>query len=108
MSKYSTRAAEVEPNEVDDFNPAHTYCPQCGRHYNGSDSSGGHCSPVTGGCCQSFRSATAFNKHLTGRYGDGEKQCLTPDEMLAKGWTVDDNATWRMPAPAVNPWKAKA
>jgi hypothetical protein len=32
------------------------------------------------------------------------RRCLTPDELLAKGWTVDGNKTWRTPAPKTNPW----
>ena len=84
-----------------------THCPDCDRKFNGSDRSGGHCrGGKFGGCCKSFRSLSGFDKHRTGPY-DGERRCLTADELAAKGWTCDDNNTWRMPAPANNPWEKK-
>lgn len=84
------------------------HCPDCDRWFNGSDRSGGHCrGGGFGGCCKSFRSLTGFDKHRTGKYEPNERRCMTADELTAKGWTCDDNNTWRMPAPAVNPWEKK-
>ena len=78
-------------------------CPECGRRYSGHDSSGGHCrGGAYGGCCYSFRSNTTASAH---RVGPGTaRRCLTPDEMRAKGWTCDDNGTWRAAPPPERPW----
>ena len=107
MSRFADKAATFEQStealELD------CHCPDCDRKFNGSDRSGGHCrGGGYGGCCESFRSLGGFDKHRTGPHEPtGQRRCLTPDEMIAKGWTVDDNHTWRMPAPANSPWKDK-
>lgn len=104
----ASRSLGFEPDDGDPYNPAvHCHCQVCGAQYNGSDSSGGHHTGGRyGGCCQSFRSLGGFDKHLVGpRNADGHLRCLTPDELTAKGWHVDDTGAWRMPAPANNPWK---
>lgn len=105
MSRFSDKADigfEDSSEELD----LDCTCAECGRRFNGSDRSGGHCrGGAYGGCCQSFRSLGGFEKHRTGKYEPNERRCLTPDELLELGWSVDDNYTWRMPAPAVNPWK---
>lgn len=108
MSRFADKAAKFE--QSDDALELDCTCATCGRMFNGSDRSGGHCrGGGYGGCCESFRSLTGFDKHRTGPYDvPGGRRCLTPDEMSAKGWTVDGNHTWRMPAPAVNPWKKEA
>lgn len=105
MDRGRASAFEVE---VDDYDPAvNCHCGTCGRQFNGSDSSGGHHrGGEYGGCCQSFASLSGFNKHM--RLVNGRTVCLTPDDMRAKGWTVDDNVTWRLPAPKSNPWKKEA
>lgn len=76
-------------------------CPTCGRTHGTSDRSGGHCSA----CHLSFRSQSAFDKHRTGPY-DGQRRCLTPDEMEGKGWSLDDKGDWRMKAPTSTWWAA--
>lgn len=102
MSRFAKVAAEsVFEVEQDDYDPAHCHCPDCGRDFNGSDASGGHCMS----CHESFRSLGGFDKHRTGRFEPNERRCRTPDEMRARGWTVDDNHTWRMAAPKTSPWR---
>lgn len=111
MSRFAEKAKSgvFEVDEVDRYDPAvDCWCQYCGRQFNGSDSSGGHCkapTPDGGYCCKSFTSNSGFNTHRTGRYEPNERRCRTSDELLAKGWTVDDNNTWRMPAPKTSPWK---
>jgi hypothetical protein len=107
VSRFSGRDLSLEADEVDNYDPAvDCHCHHCGVQFNGSDSSGGHCSGGPfGGCCQSFASLSGFDKHRVGPHGTAERRCLTPDEMLAKGWTVDGNKVWRLPAPKTNPWK---
>ena len=107
-----TGRGETVPDvsDADLYDPAvDCHCPDCDRTFNGSDSSGGHCrGGGYGGCCKSFTSLSGFDKHRTGRYEPDERRCRTSDELLAKGWTVDDNNTWRTPAPATSPWKKDA
>jgi hypothetical protein len=101
--RFTDKAAKFE--QSDQILELDCTCSQCGRMFNGSDRSGGHCvGGKFGGCCKSFRSLGGFDKHRTGPY-DGERRCLTSGELTAKGWTCDDNNTWRMPAPTTNPWK---
>ena len=82
-------------------------CDVCGALFGPADT--GHCSGGKwGGCCQSFASNHAFDKHRTGRYEPNQRRCLTPDELLAKGWAkTGAYDSWRTPPPANNPWKAK-
>lgn len=108
MSRFAEKGElgfEVEPADL--YDPAvDCVCQVCGAQFNGSDSSGGHCKGGTfGGCCQSFRSMSGFDKHRTGRFEPNTRRCLTPDEMTAKGWARDEHGAWRLPAPATNPWK---
>jgi hypothetical protein len=92
-----------ESDRPDDYDPAkHSRC-ACGRQFNGSDASGGHC---TSGCHENFNSLTAFDRHRVGKFDPDERRCLTTAEMLAKGWTPSGEfGAWRLPAPASNPWK---
>jgi hypothetical protein len=107
MSRFAAKAAKFE--QSDEVMVLDCECSQCGRRYNGSDRSGGHCvGGKFGGCCKSFRSLTGFDKHRTGPFEPDERRCMTAEELTAKGWSVDDNNTWRMPAPAVNPWGNKS
>lgn len=102
--RFADRAAAFEQSHVElDLD---CECQVCKRMFNGSDRSGGHCKGGRfGGCCKSFRSLTGFDKHRTGPYEN--RRCRTDEELLAKGWTVDANNTWRMPAPDTNPWEGK-
>lgn len=96
--RFNLNLDEVDLPEVDDSGWTVKLncgpCRQCGRKYPGSDRSGGHCDT----CHYSFASQTGFNKHRTGPY-DGQRRCYTPDELVAKGWTLDDHGVYRMPAP---------
>lgn len=107
MSGIDDLLAATEDLELTDSDEAPNWCtcPDCGQGYSGADRSGGHCrGGGYGGCCQSFASNYAGEKHRTGRY-DAQRRCLTPDELTAKGWTQDESGAWRTPAPANNPWK---
>lgn len=53
-------------------------CRRCLRPY--SPKGGGHC----GGCHETFRSDSAFDKHRVGPFTD--RRCLTPAEMETAGW----------------------
>lgn len=76
-------------------------CHQCGRKYPGSDRNGGHCMT----CHLNFASQTGFDKHRIGGFGNNAtgkpntRRCLTPEELTAKGWTVDESHVVRMPPP---------
>jgi len=96
----------AEDNQWIGEDPNWCICPHCHQTYSGADSSGGHCvGGPYGGCCQSFASDYAGDKHRVGPHGGGRRRCLTPDEMTAKGWTQDDMGAWRTPPPKTNPWK---
>lgn len=57
-------------------------CRACGATY--SPNGGGHCSgPPFGGCCRTFASDAAFDKHRVGSYVTG-RSCL--DVTTADGW----------------------
>lgn len=45
------------------------------------------------GCDQYFNSNRAFDKHRHGPHGHG-RRCLTPDEMIAKGMSVNKAGFW--------------
>lgn len=45
------------------------------------------------GCSQYFNSNRAFDKHRTGHYEHG-RRCLTPDEMIAKGMSLNAAGFW--------------
>ena len=45
------------------------------------------------GCKQFFNSLFAFEKHRTGEHGK-DRRCLTPDEMLAKGMSLNGAGFW--------------
>lgn len=76
-------------------------CHRCGRKYPGADRNGGHC-PT---CHLSFASQTGFDKHRVGQFENrttgkvNTRRCLTPAELTAKGWTVDEHFVVRMSAP---------
>jgi hypothetical protein len=45
-----------------------------------------------GGCGERFKSVTGFDRH---RVGPGEaRRCLTPDEMRARGMTLNAHGQW--------------
>lgn len=102
MSRFSGRAITL-PDDPDDYDPSNLTCPDCKQDYSGTDRSGGHCRGGYGGCCQSFASNNSADKHRTGPHG--QRRCLTPDELTAKGWTRDERGAWRTPAPKSSPWK---
>lgn len=90
--------------EGDEYVPE-TTCPHCGDVYGPDDT--GHC---TGGrfdgCCETFASNHAFDRHRTGKYDPPSRRCLTVQELEAKGWTrTGKYNAWRTPAPNNNPWK---
>lgn len=74
------------------------HCYECNR-----DVPTGHCKGGKwGGCCESFTSYTAFDRHRIGPYDsrDGVRRCLTPAEMIAmggrdtpRGWTFEPPMT---------------
>lgn len=45
------------------------------------------------GCSQYFNSNTAFDKHRHGKVGHG-RRCLTPEEMMAKGMSLNKAGFW--------------
>lgn len=45
------------------------------------------------GCNQYFNSNTAFEKHRTGQHGHN-RRCLTPEEMIAKGMSLNKAQFW--------------
>lgn len=45
------------------------------------------------GCKQYFNSNTAFDKHRHGKHGHG-RRCLTPEEMIAKGMSINHAGFW--------------
>lgn len=45
------------------------------------------------GCKQYFNSNAAFDKHRTGQVGHG-RRCRTPEEMLAKGMSLNKDSFW--------------
>jgi len=45
------------------------------------------------GCKQYFNSNYAFDKHRTGEHGVN-RRCLTPDEMLGKGMSLNHANFW--------------
>jgi hypothetical protein len=66
-------------------------CDICGREYPGGEQ-GGHCRGGRfGGCCASFASDTLFAQHRMAL------RCLTPAEMVEKGWLVDERGWWHGP-----------
>lgn len=99
---------DLDPNDMDNLpevdNPSLKVklncgpCHICGRKYPGSDRNGGHC-PT---CHLNFASQTGFDKHRVGRYNQPtrERRCLTVEEIVDKGWAVDEHFVVRMPAPA--------
>lgn len=44
-------------------------------------------------CKEYFNSNSPFDKHRTGKYGVN-RRCLTPDEMIAKGMSVNAAGFW--------------
>jgi hypothetical protein len=45
------------------------------------------------GCKTYFNSTKAFDKHRTGKHGV-DRRCLTEDEMLAKGMSLNKDGFW--------------
>jgi hypothetical protein len=50
-----------------------------------------------GACHQYFNSNSAFSQHRIGKHGE-DRRCLTPEEILAKGWTKNSAGFWIMEA----------
>ena len=46
-----------------------------------------------GGCRQYFNSNYAFERHRVGKHGE-DRRCLTPEEILEKGWTKNPAGFW--------------
>lgn len=114
MSRFGSSFGFSEA-DADDAEPIGR-CHHCGATFAGEHV--GHCSGgpyrqdypdgTYSGCCQNFASDAAFDKHRTGPY-DGNRRCLTVEELTAKGWAkTGPHDSWRTPAPAVNPWKGRA
>lgn len=99
-------------------------CPFCNKTYSGKG--GGHCvGGPYGGCCETFGSNSigdahrvgAFNKDEEGkmvgppgnRHPWGPRRCLTPDEMRAKGWSLNKHGAWVGPPPKSKPasWRSE-
>lgn len=61
------------------------------------------------GCGQGFNRVSTFDKHRTGDFvsasGPNTRRCLTPDEMAAKGWTLNAAGFW---ITAGGGWRAAA
>ena len=53
------------------------------------------------GCKQYFNSNKAFDKHRTGKHGH-DRRCRTPDEMLAKGMSLNKANFWITKAMSMN------
>lgn len=82
-------------------------CHVCGAKFGPANT--GHCSPITGGCCQNFASQNAFDKHLRHSKDWRRTWCLTTAEMEAAGWQkTGPHNSWRTPPPKSNPWKKEA
>ena len=45
------------------------------------------------GCKQYFNSIKAFERHRTGKYGV-DRRCKTPEELLEKGWLLNEDGFW--------------
>jgi hypothetical protein len=43
-------------------------------------------------CSAYFRSIQAFDMHRTGEYG--QRQCMTPNEMVAMGMGINNHGMW--------------
>jgi hypothetical protein len=60
--------------------------------------------PLTGNrtqctaCREYFNSANAFDKHRYGPY-DGNRQCLTPEQMTARGFVKNAGGYWMTKPP---------
>jgi hypothetical protein len=56
------------------------------------------------GCLTFFNSLRAFEKHRTGKHGV-DRRCMTPDEMLAKGMSINEAGYWI--ASKMEGWKSE-
>lgn len=104
MSRFAAKARAIATDDSidDDRPPSWCHCHTCGRDYNGSQSSGGHCTV----CHRSFTSQTGADRHRTGSYAGG-RRCKTDQELLDAGWSTtgpDDNQ-WRMKGADTGWWK---
>lgn len=45
-------------------------------------------------CNEYFNSAFAFSSHRIGTYQPPTRRCLSPDEMRARGWTLNRTGRW--------------
>lgn len=50
-------------------------------------------------CGLYFRRTSTFDAHRIGRVGTPARRCLSPDELAARGWSVDAQGYWRRPGP---------
>jgi hypothetical protein len=72
-------------------------CPDCGQQYRGNIG-GGHCRAYYGGCCQTFANNETGDAHRVGPYEPrGARRCLTPQEMLDKGWRLTAHGWTKFP-----------
>ena len=91
--------------DAPDFVPE-SGCDICGAIFGPADT--GHCrGGKWGGCCQTFASSHAFDRHRTGPFNpDGLRRCRTTGELEAKGWAkTGPYDSWRTPPPKTSPWK---
>jgi len=50
-------------------------------------------------CGLYFRRTSTFDAHRIGRPGTPARRCLSPDELVARGWSRDSQGYWRRPGP---------
>jgi hypothetical protein len=64
--------------------------------------------PYCATCGEPFQSQGLFDQHRVGPFEPpGQRRCLTPDEMRAKGWR-HDGKTWRGAPPKDDRFKGRA
>lgn len=51
-------------------------------------------------CGEMFNRVSTFDKHRVGTFGV-DRRCLSPEEMAAKGWRVNDRGFWLTEARAL-------
>jgi hypothetical protein len=76
-------------------------CPDCNQTYRAT---AGHCRGGRfGGCCKSWGTQRAHERHRIGNYDDGSRRCMTTEEMVEAGWAERDGR-WYHPT-AVKDWE---
>lgn len=72
------------------WRPPRGVCPKCGATYAGKQN---HC--TLPGCCNTFSTPAVGDLHRVGPFLPGQRRCLTPDEMRAKGMQQGSDGVWR-------------